>query len=33
MTAYQPDALDRRDPAFIAQLLPLLERFNTSYFR
>ncbi len=33
MTAYQPDALDRRDPAFIARLLPALELFNASYFR
>lgn len=30
---YDPDALDRRDPEFIAAWLPRLERLNASYFR
>lgn len=31
--SYHPEALDRRDPKLIAQILPVLERFNASYFR
>ncbi len=33
MKDYCPDALDARDPAFIAAMLPLLESFNARYFR
>jgi 1-acyl-sn-glycerol-3-phosphate acyltransferase len=33
MRAYDPDALDRRDPRLIAALLPLAERFNRGYLR
>jgi 1-acyl-sn-glycerol-3-phosphate acyltransferase len=31
--AYDPDRIDRRNPALIARLLPLLEAFNARYFR
>lgn len=31
--AYDPDALDRRDPLLVARLLPLAERLANSYFR
>lgn len=30
---YDPDALDRRDPALIARILPLAERVAARYFR
>ncbi|CAN5889814.1 lysophospholipid acyltransferase family protein [soil metagenome] len=30
---YDPDALDRRDPSFIARVLPLMEAFGTHYLR
>ena len=33
MSTYDPDSLDRRDPAIIARLLPLFEWFNARYFR
>ena len=33
MRAYQPDALDRRDPAFIRRVLPALEWLAAHYFR
>lgn len=33
MKRYDPDALDRRDPKLIAQLLPALEAFNAGYLR
>jgi 1-acyl-sn-glycerol-3-phosphate acyltransferase len=32
MSRYHPDALDRRDPALIELILPLLESFNARYF-
>jgi 1-acyl-sn-glycerol-3-phosphate acyltransferase len=31
--AFDPDRLDRRDPARIAALLPLVQRLNTHYLR
>lgn len=33
LRTYHPDALDRRDARLIEQLLPILERFTSAYFR
>lgn len=33
MNAYDGDALDARDPAFIRRLMPLADRFNRHYVR
>jgi 1-acyl-sn-glycerol-3-phosphate acyltransferase len=33
MRFYEPDSLDRRDPALISRLLPMFEWFNSRYFR
>ena len=30
---YQPDALDRRDPALIARILPAMDAFSSCYLR
>ncbi len=32
-SAYDPDSLDRRNPAFIERAMPTLEWFNARYFR
>ena len=33
MSDFDPDALDRRDPAFIERILPSLEWFNSRYLK
>jgi 1-acyl-sn-glycerol-3-phosphate acyltransferase len=33
MTRYEPDSLEKRDPAFIARVLPLIEWWNAWYLR